>query len=621
MVLAYSYVRMSSGPQLKGDSLRRQVERSEKFAADHGLTLDREFRLTDLGLSAFTGAHLKTGALGRFLEAVRAGKIERGSFLIVESLDRLSRQKVIAALSMFLELLVAGIKVVTLIDEQVYDTEVNANELMNSLGQLARAHDESVHKSDRGAKAWEAKRRSAGTKNLTSTCRTWLKPRTDKKGFDVIEGHAKIIRRIFSDCADHGMGVKAIAIRLNSEGVKPFGPRGRAWTKTFVLRLLRSRTVLGEFQPCTRVGGKSQPTGDTINGYYPAIVTDDLYFRAQNALNKRRGGGGRKGSKFTNLFGKIAACARCGARLHIVHKGTKGGRSLACSNAREGSSDCRPVSWKLTDFERSFLTFCREIDLSALSTSVIDQHERQAVDAEIQAIEGRLEDAKVHRDRAFQLVVEAGSDYVRAKLRELDELVVEMEAKLKALTEKQRQLSRESEAFAKSRVEIASLIEQIQTHTGDQAYVLRSTLASRLRDIVEAVRVFPGHPSTDSERRSSAASHVGRYFRVEFKDGTARTVFPSPKDPARFEWFAASHEGTVTDHQVRGLLSRYGIAEPTPEQYGQMVEDLVAAGRSHFLGSGLEMRELMKLEVKWRQDLSDAERAQLHEALKEPIPR
>ena len=40
MVTAYSYVRMSTGPQLRGDFLRRQVERSEAFAAEHGLTLD-----------------------------------------------------------------------------------------------------------------------------------------------------------------------------------------------------------------------------------------------------------------------------------------------------------------------------------------------------------------------------------------------------------------------------------------------------------------------------------------------------------------------------------------------------------------------------------------------------
>lgn len=538
MVIAYSYVRMSTGPQLRGDSLRRQVERSEAFAAEHGLTLDTTLRLADLGVSAYDGSNLR-GQLGVFLDAVKAGRIEKGSVLIVESLDRLSRAKARQSLRTFLELLDSGISITTLIDGRTYTEESDHSELMVSLGVMQRAYDESRTKSDRGAKAWENKRRNAGSKILTSTTRTWLKPRADRTGFDVVEARAKVVRRIFSDCADHGMGVKTIAVRLNNEGVKAFGPRGRGWSKTFILRLLRSRSVLGEFQPSTRVGGKNRPAGDVIVGYYPAILDEATFYRAQNAINKRRGAGGRRGTNFTNLFGKIAFCAGCGARLHVVNKGVRGGRALACVNALEGLGDCRPVFWKLTDLELSFLSFVKEIDLGSLSSSVVDQHERQAVDAEIQAKQGRLEEAKVQRDRAFQLIIEGGSDYLSAKLRELDALVVDLEAQLTALMEKRGSLSRETEAFAQSRVEIAGLIDRIQTQTGDQAYVLRSTLASRLRDTVEAVRVFPGHPSTDRKRRSSAASHEGRYFRVEFKDGTERTVFPSADDPLKFKAFMA----------------------------------------------------------------------------------
>ncbi|MEO6847619.1 MAG: recombinase family protein, partial [Chthoniobacterales bacterium] len=40
--LAYSYVRFSTLDQQKGDSMRRQVERSERYAAENGLEIDRE---------------------------------------------------------------------------------------------------------------------------------------------------------------------------------------------------------------------------------------------------------------------------------------------------------------------------------------------------------------------------------------------------------------------------------------------------------------------------------------------------------------------------------------------------------------------------------------------------
>lgn len=46
--LAFSYIRMSSGQQLKGDSLRRQLKLSEDYAAEHNLRLDTEFKVDDL---------------------------------------------------------------------------------------------------------------------------------------------------------------------------------------------------------------------------------------------------------------------------------------------------------------------------------------------------------------------------------------------------------------------------------------------------------------------------------------------------------------------------------------------------------------------------------------------
>jgi len=89
---AFSYIRMSTDAQLLGDSRRRQLDASAKFAHEHGLLLVEDFKLEDIGVSAFKGANVASGAFGRFLEAVRSGKIAKGSYLLVESLDRLSRQ-------------------------------------------------------------------------------------------------------------------------------------------------------------------------------------------------------------------------------------------------------------------------------------------------------------------------------------------------------------------------------------------------------------------------------------------------------------------------------------------------------------------------------------------------
>src|SRR5713101_3135199 len=117
-----SYIRMSRPEQLRGDSLRRQLEASQQWADELGLTLDDTLR--DLGLSAYTGAHRTKGALGAYLSMVERGEIPRGKVLMVESLDRLSRETVLDAQQQFMALIQAGITIATLADRQIYSREI-----------------------------------------------------------------------------------------------------------------------------------------------------------------------------------------------------------------------------------------------------------------------------------------------------------------------------------------------------------------------------------------------------------------------------------------------------------------------------------------------------------------
>ena len=130
MPLAYSYLRMSRPEQATGDSLRRQLERAQAYANAEGLTLVEDYR--DIGISAFKGRNLEEGTLGRFLAAVEAGEVPAGSTLIVESLDRISRQEITAALNLFLLILKFGIEIVTLTDGQRY-TKTSVDESVSQL--------------------------------------------------------------------------------------------------------------------------------------------------------------------------------------------------------------------------------------------------------------------------------------------------------------------------------------------------------------------------------------------------------------------------------------------------------------------------------------------------------
>lgn len=110
-VKAYSYIRFSTKRQARGDSLQRQLDRSRGYAAEFDLDL-QEASFEDLGVSAFDRSNVTKGALAAFIQAVESGAIQRGSFLLVENLDRLSRSDCLDAMSLLGKLVNLGIRVV-----------------------------------------------------------------------------------------------------------------------------------------------------------------------------------------------------------------------------------------------------------------------------------------------------------------------------------------------------------------------------------------------------------------------------------------------------------------------------------------------------------------------------
>lgn len=172
---------MSTELQLKGDSRRRQLAASRAYAEAHNLDLTENTELEDIGISAFKGANVREGALGQFLASVKAGRIKPGSFLLVESLDRLSREQVLTAQSLFLSIIQSGINLVTLADNRVYRAgQTELADLIMSLVIMSSAHEESQTKSHRIAASWKNKRAHAAKQRpMTKWCPAWLELAAD----------------------------------------------------------------------------------------------------------------------------------------------------------------------------------------------------------------------------------------------------------------------------------------------------------------------------------------------------------------------------------------------------------------------------------------------------------
>src|SRR5579875_1338243 len=234
MTLAYSYLRFSTSEQKFGDSSRRQRESAQRYVDEHGLELDRTITFEDVGTSAFHGRNARQGRLREFLDAVESGLIPQGSFLLVESLDRLSRDRILAAQALFLQIIGAGITVVTLIDGRAYSEEsINRSpmDLIISLVAMMRSNEESATKAMRNRAAWEEKRRAARTRPMTARCPGWLYLDKDAGRFRVVEERADVVRRIYREVLE-GLSGREIVRRLNGEGIPLFGhgnQRGRSW--------------------------------------------------------------------------------------------------------------------------------------------------------------------------------------------------------------------------------------------------------------------------------------------------------------------------------------------------------------------------------------------------------
>lgn len=159
-MLVYSYLRFSSTDQ---SGLRRQVEHGDAWIRKNGHT-PADIPLQDNGISAFRGKDKHTGRLRTFLDLIERGKVAPGSILLVEHLDRLTRQSIEEVLSLFMQILNAGVEIVILQPYEQHYTKDSINDLVGILIphiHINLASLESKNKSERMKAVWQQKRRQS----------------------------------------------------------------------------------------------------------------------------------------------------------------------------------------------------------------------------------------------------------------------------------------------------------------------------------------------------------------------------------------------------------------------------------------------------------------------------
>lgn len=201
MPKAIFYIRFSKEIQLVGDSTKRQSKYiNDWLKRNPDYYLDESLRFQDLGISGYSGANAKSSAFEEFLAAVDSGYVEAGSVLLVESLDRVSRQDIDSAVEQLRKILRAGVEVVTLVGNEWHTKESLKDSLsmIKAMLVMERAHEESAMKSTRLRSVWAGKReRAAKGETISKRCAAWLKVSEDRLQFEFIPENVKAVQRVF----------------------------------------------------------------------------------------------------------------------------------------------------------------------------------------------------------------------------------------------------------------------------------------------------------------------------------------------------------------------------------------------------------------------------------------
>ena len=222
--LAVSLIRFSTPKQADGDSYRRQLAPAQAFCDSKGWELDLSLHEKDvrkLAASAFRDEHIRKGPLGKFIASVEAGLLpkDRQIILLIEEIDRLTRQIHDQAYDLCLRLMRSGVWLCTMMDGEIYSLDLINSSLEKRLKlqlKLDAARDHSVKLQNRLNAVWENRRARivAGEKIVTDASPYWLM--VEDGSFVLPVSHKQIIIQINRECRN-GLGVRAITKLFNTE--------------------------------------------------------------------------------------------------------------------------------------------------------------------------------------------------------------------------------------------------------------------------------------------------------------------------------------------------------------------------------------------------------------------
>lgn len=413
---AISYLRFSSSKQKKGASYDRQLEATEKYCAQNNLILID--KIEDKGISGWNEDNLEeTAALGKLLKLIESGKIKKGTTLIVENLDRITRATLNKAVNLVTGILESGIDIVTTMDGKRYQKNSTPTDLMIAIIYLTRGNDESEIKSKRVKQAWQKKRQMINEGKFVKLTQhpNWLK--IENQQYVENQEATELVRRIF-EMYTSGIGGNSIANKLNKELAKPFSRTGKKFTFSSIERLLKNPAVIG----------RCEVVSPAKENYYPKIISDTNWFLAQSMREKNNHyKGTRNDSKKINFLSGLVYCKECCNSLVRYSCGVKTKRYhyLVCSSAKYGNH-----KMTLLNYETIQENFIMAIYHCKLLDKFLDTKRHQIDNSNLESLNGKLIENQSRINNVCDAIEETNNKELKSRLKNLQLEKIEIENKI-----------------------------------------------------------------------------------------------------------------------------------------------------------------------------------------------
>lgn len=327
---------------------------------------------------------------------------------------------------------------------------------------------------------------------------------------------AEIIRRVFAMYID-GSGLKAIAIKLNNEGVPSpvAGRRGSgSWSPGQIRDILRRERYLGIYvhglnDRVKKNGRRAKRQGDPSQVIRIEVpewrIVDDLTWQRAQALAVKRAPTQHSDARAVHPLSGIAKCSECGGAIGVVDYRVKQGVRVAtygCQRARSrGASVCsmsvvRPVPDVDAALADAIRVACERPDVvDAIMSALRAEVEAQAMEAAQVDVEGlQTELMEVRREQRNLMRLAA----------QLDEDDPEVIREIKIRRERATQIERALSTATRAPAEAAAMIASAEHAVREQLAELRGALASEPSATRDLYRAIFGSGGLTVERHPTA---------------------------------------------------------------------------------------------------------------------